>query len=187
MPTVLYLGRVKKYKRVPLLIAMMKSVREHVKDAELFIAGGGDAVVDSREAIERMGAGDYVRYVGFVSEEEKLRLFQEAWVQATASLVEGWGLTVVEANACGTPAVSFRVPGLSESIIDGETGLLADDEEEFTSHLVDILTNEGLRERLTRGAVDWARRFDWDTTATETLSVLREVMGGPAAPGEGPA
>ncbi len=186
-PTVLYLGRVKKYKRVPLLISMMKSVREQVKDAELLIAGGGDAVTDSRGAIERMGAGDYIRYLGFVSEEEKLRLFQEAWVQATASLVEGWGLTVVEANACGTPAVSFRVPGLRESIIDGETGRLADGEEEFVSHLVDILTDAGLRRRLTRGAEEWARRFDWDRTAAETLEVIRLVMEESAARREGPA
>lgn len=175
-PTVLYLGRVKKYKRVTLLISMMERVRKEIPDAELIIAGGGDAVQEGQGAVERLGASDYIHFLGWVSEEEKLSLYQTVWTIASASLVEGWGLTVVEANAAGTPAVAFDVPGLNESIKHGETGLLARDEDEFVSNLIELLSDESRRSTLRRGAINWASEFDWDNTAKQTILALEEVI-----------
>lgn len=175
-PTVLYLGRVKKYKRIPLLISMMEKLWNVIPEAELIVAGDGDAVEESREAARNMGVESKVKFLGYVSESEKLRLFQRAWTSATASMVEGWGLTVVEGNACGTPTVAFDVPGLNESIIPGETGLLSADVEEFESNLIRILVDGELRSRLSEGAVRWAARFDWDVTAGEMLEAIRGVM-----------
>src|SRR5665811_2351046 len=97
------------------------------------------------EAARTNGVNDCVSFLGFVSEEEKADLYRQSWVLATASMVEGWGLTVIEANACGTPAVSFNVPGLNESIVQGNTGRLADDDTEFVEALVDILSDDSLR------------------------------------------
>jgi glycosyltransferase involved in cell wall biosynthesis len=177
-PTVLYLGRVKKYKRIPLLIEMMQRVRAELPDAQLVIAGGGDAVEESMATVDRLGAGDYIHFKGYVDEAEKLRLYQQAWVVATASMVEGWGLTVVEANACGTPAVAFDVPGLNESIIHDETGLLSRNEQEFTDNLVSILRDEAMRKKLSEGAMAWAASFTWDQTASHTLDVMKRSMDG---------
>jgi len=173
-PAILYLGRIKRYKRLPRLVAMMPLITESIPDAQLTIAGDGDAAGELREQVARNGLGDAVRIVGMVSDEEKVRLLQMTWVMATPSMNEGWGMTVLEANACGTPAVAFRVAGLDEAIIDGETGFLCDDDKEFAEVLVKVLSDKELRERLSRAAIEWAARFDWDRTAHETLDVLRE-------------
>ncbi|MCJ7653301.1 MAG: glycosyltransferase family 4 protein, partial [Actinobacteria bacterium] len=105
-PTILYLGRIKAYKRLPRLIAMMPAVKRKVPEAELLIAGSGDALSEAEAEVERSGVSDCVRFMGHVSEMEKTRLLQSAWVMATPSMNEGWGVTVIEANACGTPAVA---------------------------------------------------------------------------------
>jgi len=175
-PTILYLGRLKKYKQLPKLIAMMPEVRERVPQARLMVVGSGDALPDAEEAARRHGVEDCVSFLGFVSEEEKADLYRQAWVLATASMVEGWGLTVIEANACGTSAVSFNVPGLNESIVDGKTGRLAACDGDFVSALVEILQVESLRATLSDGARDWSLRFSWDTTASRTIEVLEQAV-----------
>ena len=172
-PAVLYLGRIKAYKRLSRLIAMMPAVRREVPDAELIVAGKGDGLPEAQEEVERIAANDYVRFLGHVSEKEKIRLLQGAWVLASPSMNEGWGLTVVEANACGTPAVAFRVSGLEESIADGESGMLAESDGEFTRDLITILSDEAERNRLGRGAVEWAASFDWEEAAQKMLDIMR--------------
>ena len=171
-PTIIYLGRIKAYKRLPRLTAMMPTVRLQVPDAMLLIAGDGDALGEVEAAVERQAAKNFVCFVGRVSEEEKIDLLQRAWVAATPSMNEGWGVTVIEANACGTPAVAFRVPGLDESIAHGKSGLLAESDEEFAQHLVSILNDPKLRQKLSEGAVEWAAAFDWDETARKMLKAL---------------
>jgi glycosyltransferase involved in cell wall biosynthesis len=171
-PTILYLGRIKRYKRLPRLIAMMPEIRRSIANAELVIAGDGDALDDVAEHVKTSGAADVTSILGRVTEEEKLRLLQRSWVMATPSMNEGWGVTVVETNACGTPAVAFRVPGLDEAIVDGETGFLCDDDSSFVKAVVNVLSDTSSRERLSEQAVKWAERFDWDETARRTLEVL---------------
>jgi len=182
-PTILYLGRVKTYKRLPVLVSMLPAVCEQVPNVELIIAGTGDAVDQVRVKAERLGLHDRVRFLGPVSEDEKIRLFRGAWVMATPSMNEGWGLTVIEANACGTPAVAFRAPGLEESILHRKSGLLADSEGEFITHLVSILSDKRLRDQLSEGAVDWAAGFDWNNTARRMLEILAESAGAKALSG----
>jgi glycosyltransferase involved in cell wall biosynthesis len=90
---------------------------------------------------------------------------------------EGWGMTVIESNACGTPAVAYRVSGLEESISDGKSGLLAENDEAFILHLVAVLSDGELRNKLSRGAIDWASSFDWDDTAKQMLHTLERTAG----------
>jgi glycosyltransferase involved in cell wall biosynthesis len=175
-PTVLYLGRVKRYKRIPRLIRMVTEVRRQVPEVELIIAGGGDAFQECINEIAALDAGDYVKYRGWIEEGEKLELYRRAWVMATPSLVEGWGLTVIEANACGTTAVAFDAPGLRESIVDGVSGLLASDDAQFTECLARVLTDGELRHRLEAGAVLRAREFSWDKAAAQAQEVLEEAI-----------
>jgi glycosyltransferase involved in cell wall biosynthesis len=171
-PTIIYLGRLKAYKRLPLLIKIMPAVRKQVPGVTLIIAGDGDALSEVEAEVDRLGVGDFVRFAGRVSEKEKIDLLQRAWVMATPSMNEGWGVTVIEANACGTPAVAYRVPGLDESIAHCRSGLLAESDEEFAQHLVSILNDPKLRQKLSQGAVEWAAAFDWDETAREMLKAL---------------
>src|ERR1035437_8819850 len=121
-PTFAYVGRLKKYKGVDLVIRGFARLSD--PSATLEIAGAGDF----RPALEALAAsldlGARVRFLGFISEEEKLALLRRAWAVALASPKEGWGLTNVEAEACATPVVASNSPGIRESVRDGETGFL---------------------------------------------------------------
>src|SRR4051812_23685531 len=122
-PTLLFLGRLKKYKRLEMLL----DVAEAIPGTTLEVAGDGDQRDALEQEIAARGLAERVRMHGYVSEQKKVELLQRAWVNLTASSAEGWCLTVMEAAACATPSVAIRIGGLPESIVDGETGLLADD------------------------------------------------------------
>jgi glycosyltransferase involved in cell wall biosynthesis len=169
-PTLLYLGRLKRYKRIEVVLDVLEANPEAV----LELAGEGD----HREALEAeiaaRGLADRIRMHGHVSEERKRELYQRAWVNLTASSAEGWCLTVMEAAACGTPTAALAVGGLPESIDDGRTGLLARDAEELAAKAGRILRDPALRDSLGQAALERAREFTWDATARRTLEVLLE-------------
>ena len=167
-PRLLYLGRLKQYKRVELLL----DVLEAIPDAVLDIAGEGD----HREALEaeiaRRGLTERVVLHGHVSEEVKAELLSRSWVNLTASSAEGWCLTVMEAAMYRTPSAALAVGGLPESIEDGRTGLLAEDGEQLTEQVRALVEDRALRERLGETARDRASGFTWERTARENLAVL---------------
>ena len=167
-PTLLFLGRLKRYKRIEVVL----DVLEGVPGAVLEIAGEGDHRPRLEAEIERRGLGDRVRMHGFVDEDEKRKLLQRAWVNLTASSAEGWCLTVMEAAACATPTTALAVGGIPEAIDDGRTGLLARDTTELTAHARRLLEDAELRERLGRAARERSRHFTWEATAVQTLGVL---------------
>jgi len=180
-PTVLALGRVEPYKRTELLVDAVAAL----PDVRLVIAGTGTGLAAVRARVAARGVADRVALRGFVAEDEKLRLLQTAHVVAAASEKEGWGLTILEAAACGTPAVASDVPGLRDAVRDGETGLLvpAGNAAALAHALGHVLGDAALRTRLSAGAVRWASGFDWDAAAAEVSAVLDVARGVPAAPG----
>ena len=111
---------------------------------------------------------------GFVSDERKRELLGRAWVNVTASTAEGWGLSVTEAGARGTPSAALGVGGLTEAIEDGRSGLLARDPAELSAAVGRLLDDGDLRERLGAGARERASGFSWDATSRATLELLEE-------------
>jgi glycosyltransferase involved in cell wall biosynthesis/O-antigen/teichoic acid export membrane protein len=172
-PTLLYLGRLKQYKRIEVVLDCLEAVPEAV----LEIAGDGDHRPDLEAEIEHRGLADRVVMHGHVDEDEKAALYARAWVSLTASSAEGWCLTVMEAAACGTPSAALRVGGLPESIVEGETGVLADSPEELAARVRDLVRSPAERDRLGAAAEARARTFTWDRTAEQNLAVLREQAG----------
>jgi glycosyltransferase involved in cell wall biosynthesis/O-antigen/teichoic acid export membrane protein len=171
-PRLLYLGRLKQYKRIELLL----DVLEGVPSAQLDIAGDGDHRPALEAEIGRRGLTGRVTLHGHVSEQNKAALLERSWVNLTASSAEGWCLTVMEAALRGTPSAALRVGGLPESIIDGETGLLADDAHVLAAHVRRLVEDRELRERLGAAASARARTFTWERTAADTLSVLEGAV-----------
>jgi glycosyltransferase involved in cell wall biosynthesis len=167
-PTLLYLGRLKRYKRIELLLDVLEALPEAVLD----IAGEGDHRVALEREIERRKLRSRARVHGFVDEERKLALLQRAWVNVTASAAEGWGLSVMEAAACRTPSVALAVGGLKDSIVHERTGLLADDPAELTAQVMRVVRDGELRERLADAALERSREFAWERTARRPLEVL---------------
>jgi glycosyltransferase involved in cell wall biosynthesis/O-antigen/teichoic acid export membrane protein len=167
-PRLLYLGRLKQYKRIELLL----DVLEGVPSAQLDIAGDGDHRSAIESEIARRGLERRVVLHGHVSEELKADLLARSWINLTASSAEGWCLTVMEAALCATPSVALRVGGLPESIVDGETGLLADDGPGLTAQVRRVVEDRELRERLGEAARARAQTFTWERTARSTLELL---------------
>jgi glycosyltransferase involved in cell wall biosynthesis/O-antigen/teichoic acid export membrane protein len=177
-PMLLYLGRLKRYKRIELLF----DVLEEIPEATLEMAGEGDYREELEHEIARRGLAPRVLMHGHVSEEKKLELYQRAWVNMTASSAEGWCLTVMEAAACGTPSVAMAVGGLPESIADGETGLLAETPAELVEKTRMIVEDAELRDLLGERARERVKDFTWERTAKRNLQVLEEERHEQAEP-----
>ena len=172
---IVYLGRLKKYKNVDHLIQAMAIVRDEVPGARLLIAGTGDRRPALEALTRSLDLEDAVEFAGYVSESEKISLLTRAEVAAYPSSKEGWGISVIEANARGTPVVAARVSGLRDAVVDGETGLLTPpgDRKAMARALIGLLREPDERERLARNARERSRRFTWDETARQTIRVIR--------------
>ena len=179
-PTVLYLGRLKKYKRVDLVVETFARVLTRRPDARLVIAGTGDAESEIKALVSRLGIGGRVDFPGFVPESEKLRLLRGAWVHVLTSPKEGWGISVVEAAACGTGTVASNSPGLRDSVVDGKTGFLVPhgDVQALSERIVQILNDPQLRESLGLAARLFAERHTWERAAIDMEAFLLEVARG---------
>jgi glycosyltransferase involved in cell wall biosynthesis len=178
-PTILYLGRLKRYKRVDLVIRALHRVREAGTPARLIVAGTGDDSVRLHRLVSELDLDDSVEMPGFVSEQRKVELFRRAWVHAFASPKEGWGISNLEAAACGTPTVASDSPGLRESVVHEQTGYLVPhgDVAAFARRLGELLSNAGLRDRLGRQARAFAEAYSWEAAADRTEAHLRAVLG----------
>lgn len=176
-PTLLYLGRLKRYKRVDLPVRAVARLREEGTEVRLVIAGTGDQERALRSLAVKLGVEDAVELRGYVSEEEKIELFRRAWIHVLTSPKEGWGITNLEAAACGTPTIASDSPGLRDSVLDGETGFLVPhgDVPALARRVRALVTDEQLRESLGRNARAFAERFTWDRSAEETESFLAGV------------
>src|SRR5207302_5583159 len=115
-----------------------------------------------------------VAFAGHVSEEEKWRLLQRAWLLVHGAHQEGWGIAVMEAAACGTPALAFDVPGVRDAVVDGKTGVLVDFETELPAAWVQLASDEPQRLRLGAAARQRAVAMSWDATVTQFLAVAEE-------------
>jgi glycosyltransferase involved in cell wall biosynthesis len=179
-PTVLYLGRLKRYKRVDLVVRALHRLRENGVAARLVIAGTGDDAPRLRALIAELGIQDMVEMAGFVSEERKIELFRRAWVHAFTSPKEGWGISNLEAAACGTATVASDSPGLRESVLHERTGYLVPhgDVEGVAARLGDILGDPALRDRLGRQAREFAEGYSWEAAAERTETHLRQLLDG---------
>ena len=174
LPTILYFGRVKKYKRIDNLIKAFKYAKEKVPEIKLIIAGKGDNYKELIALSKEFKIFDSIKFVGEVSEREKVKLFQKAWIFVTPSEKEGWGITVIESSACGTPCIAYNVPGLKDSIKHGYNGLLVREGniEALANAMTKVLKDDGLRNVLSRNAIKWAKRFSWDKSADEFERVI---------------
>lgn len=176
-PTMVFVGRLKHYKRVDLLLKLFRRIVDSDPSVQLEIVGEGDYRPELEELTRTLGLDRNVRFLGFVTQEEKVESLARAWVSVTASDVEGWGLSIMEGAACGTPAVAFDLSGLAESVLHGKTGYLARGDDEFVAYSLELLEDPEMRAEMGRNAREWASEFDWGRTADDTLQVLASVAG----------
>jgi glycosyltransferase involved in cell wall biosynthesis len=171
-PLFVAMGRLVEYKRIDLLLRLWERVRP-VTGGRLVIVGDGP----ERERLEQL-AGPGVEFTGHVSEGEKHRLLCAAWLLLHPSAVEGWGLVVTEAAARETPAVAFDVPGLRDSVVDGETGLLARGESSFAAAWCTLALSTHRRTLMGKAARERAARYRWNHTVRRFRAVAMEAVRG---------
>lgn len=178
-PSVVAVGRLAPVKRFDVLIDQFAETRRRLPDAVLTIVGEGPERRRLEQRIADLDAHQWIRLAGRVPFEELLALYRRSWLITSASLTEGWGLTLTEAAGCGTPAVASDVPGHRSSVLAGRTGsLVAVDR--LGSALADLLTDGERRTMMSDQAVTWARSLSWDRLAEQVLRPLhgRIVAGG---------
>lgn len=177
-PWIIYLGRIKRYKNIDHLIRAMPLILKAVPEARLAIVGDGDYRATLEALTAKLGVQDAVKFTGFVPEAEKIAWLRRAMVSAFPSSKEGWGLTVIEANARYTPVVAANVPGLRDAVVDGHTGMLVPlgDIDVLADRLIWILQDRETRERMANAAAEWASRFTWDATAEQTLQLIERAV-----------
>jgi len=175
-PTFAYLGRLKRYKRVDIVIRAFAQLNAGA--ATLEIAGQGD----HRAALEALGRSlglhDRVRFLGYVNDDEKIALLRRAWATVLASPKEGWGISNLESAACGTPVIAGDSPGIRESVVNGETGFLVPpaDASAYAAAMRGLVAQPDLVRTLGEGGRRFAEEFTWERSADETLEHLEQVI-----------
>jgi glycosyltransferase involved in cell wall biosynthesis len=178
IPTLLYVGRIKKYKSIDTIIRAMPAVTKSVPEARLVIVGSGDYLQKLKELVAHLRLEKSVYFKGYVPEAEKVMYLRRSHVSIYPSLKEGWGLTNIEANACGTTVLAAKVPGLVDSVDEGVSGLLFEHGEidQFATLAIKLLTDENYRKSLEMGGLRWAANFSWDKAARATEEILKKVV-----------
>lgn len=180
IPTFAYVGRLKRYKGIDILIRAICLLRAEQRQVRLIIAGRGDDLERLRDLSVALDVTAAVEFVGFVSEERKVDILQSAWATLFPSPKEGWGISNIEAAACGTPSIASDSPGLRETVVDGETGFLVEHDEPsmWADRMIRLMERPDLRERLAVGATRHASRFTWDKAAVETEASIVAALSG---------
>jgi glycosyltransferase involved in cell wall biosynthesis len=179
-PLVVAVGRLVPVKRFDALLRALAPLKSEHADLEAVIIGEGYERPALEGLRDELGATDWIRLPGRVGDDELVDWYRRAWVVAGSSQREGWGMTLTEAAACGTPAVATNIAGHADAVVDGESGLLVDDVADLSAALGRVLGDEVLRSRLSKGALERARWFTWDATARRALEALASEAPSPS-------
>jgi len=185
--TLLFLcvSRLVKMKRIDLCIKAMKEVIKNYSETKLAIVGYGYA----REKLEKLRdeldlknnvffADENILFLEKSEKDQKIKLMQQSWALLFPSVKEGWGMTVTECAACGTPAIVTDVTGLRDSVKKDETGLVISKNpspKELTEAIIKIIKDKELKENLSQNAIEWAKNFSWEKSFEEFKNVINQI------------
>ena len=171
-PLVLVVGRLTQMKRQITIVKAVAEARREIPDLRLEIIGDGPDRPQLVQGIAELGGDEWCTLRGRVDDAALVEAYQRAWLFATASESEGWGMVITEAAACGTPAVASRVVGHTDAVREGQSGVLVEGVSGFTAAFVDLLRDRDQLARLGQGALDYAASLSWDRAAERHLAVV---------------
>lgn len=176
-PGILIVSRLVKYKNVQDAIMAMKIVIKKIPEAELHILGNGDYENHLRNLIKKLGIENNVFLHGFVSDKEKIRFLQESWILIMPSLKEGWATPVIEANACGTPAIVSNGTGIKETVIHGETGYIfpMGNYKIMAGYIERLMVDRDLRESFRKNALVFAKSYSWEKSEDKFYKLIEDL------------
>jgi len=175
-PLITYVGRIKNYKNIDKIIDAVSILKNDIPDIKFIIGGKGDHLDILKNHVKKLKLENYVEFSGFLTEEKKAELLGKAWLFTTMAEKEGWGITVIEANAMKTPVVGSDVSGLRDSIRNGDTGYLVPlgDSAQLAYKVKQIIKNKFELDRLGKNAFEWSKKFSWDSSANSFLKQIGE-------------
>lgn len=167
-PTVIFIGRLKKYKSIDVLLKAASKLPK----IKFIIIGEGD---DESRLKEMVNTSKNIEFKGFVSNKEKIKYLQQATLVVNPSMVEGWSITNVESQACGTPVIGSNVNGIKDSVVNGKTGLLFEygNDIELADKIQYLIRNPKIRDKMSQNAKKWAHSFSWEKAANKYLKLIR--------------
>ncbi|MCS7259135.1 MAG: glycosyltransferase family 4 protein [candidate division WOR-3 bacterium] len=175
---ILHVGRLKRYKSIDHLLYATKELSKKRRDFQVVILGTGDDEVRLKDLTMSLGIKDLVTFSGYVTEEEKIKYYQKAKVLVENSIKEGWGMIVIEANACGTPVIAAKSPGLTDAVCDGVSGYLYEygNIKELTEKIELLLDNDELNYKMANAGINWAKNFSWESSAEAMFNLINKVV-----------
>jgi glycosyltransferase involved in cell wall biosynthesis len=178
-PTVVFMGRLKKAKLPHHALEAFSIIKREIHDAKMWIIGDGYF----RKKLESFERKD-VTFYGYISNEKKYDLLSRAHIILVPAVREGWGLVVTEANAMGTPAIGYDVPGLRDSIRHGETGInvMEKSPAAMAQQAISLLRDSDRLSNYSKNALEFSRQFSWDNTVNLFEKVLNSQSGTNADP-----
>lgn len=179
-PTLVFVGRLRKSKRIHHIVQATHLVKNEIPNIRIRIIGAGGRPRYKKKLeylINKYGMVNNVIFHGYIDEATKQNLIKKSHAIIVTSIREGWGLVVSEANALGTVAIGYNVPGLRDSIIDGQTGMLTkqNNPQELSKAILALLKNENLFKKLCEDALSNSKRFSWQKSAKEFMSILNSI------------
>ncbi|MBP7842386.1 glycosyltransferase [Candidatus Woesebacteria bacterium] len=174
-PSFLYLGRLKQYKNVDVAIKAFKKVVIKYPKSKLTIAGDGEKKDDLELLIKKLDLQNSVEMLGKVTEQEKFELYAKSWVCVHPSEMEGWGITVIEANSYGTPVIASDTSGLRESVVDGKSGILVPTKNisALAEKMEFLIKNHSIRKEYAQNAREWSENFRWSRSAESFVQSIK--------------
>ncbi|MEU6932448.1 glycosyltransferase family 4 protein [Streptomyces sp. NPDC046374] len=178
-PALTVVSRLMPQKRVDLLVRAMPALLRRIPALRVDVCGDGPELAALKELASRLGVASAVVFHGRVSDARRAELFHHAWLTVVPSVAEGWGLTVIEANAVGTPALAYDVPGLRDAIQPGVNGRLLDPSADLADGVAAALAelaDPAARALAAARCRAWAAAFSWDASAERLAQVLLEEL-----------
>jgi glycosyltransferase involved in cell wall biosynthesis len=172
-PLVVAVGRLTPVKRFHLLIEALAEVKRDIPTLEAVIVGEGYERPLLEARVAELDAASWIQLPGRLDDADLVDLYRRAWLLAASSIREGWGMTITEAAACGTPAVATRISGHADALIDGVSGVLVEPDR-LAAAMTHLLRDDAERLRLGKGAREHAEQLTWEATAIGTLRVLAD-------------
>ena len=180
VPTFIFVSRVVKMKGIEEVIRSFFYILREIKDAKLWIVGDGEKkyVEELKETMRSFSISTKVKFFGRVDDNKKLELMRKAHLLLHASIKEGWGLVVIEAASQGTPSIVYNVAGLRDSVKNGKTGIVLEENnaKEMAREAIVLIKNKKRYQGFQKNGILWVKSLTWEKATRQSEALLNEVL-----------
>lgn len=177
--TIVYLGKLSKDKGIEDAIKCF-SIMDKKNYFNFWVIGRPETLQFGKyveSLVKKLKFKKRIKFWGFVSQEKKFELLAKSHVLINPSIHEGWGLVNIEANSVGTPVVSYHSAGLIDSVKQGVSGIICQNNSpvDLANNIIKILSDQQSYDKLKKGAVSWSKNFSWEKSRKLSLELINKI------------